>query len=81
MPTHAKPKVLESLAIPDHEVSNSRASPLVTRKQLTAGERRARIFRTAYLNAERRGFEPGSELDDWLAAEREAGGAQMPTDC
>ena len=25
----------------------------------------------AYLRAERRGFEPGYELEDWLAAERE----------
>jgi hypothetical protein len=29
------------------------------------------IRRLAYLMAERRGFEPGHEADDWLAAERE----------
>ena len=29
------------------------------------------IRRLAYLLAERRGFEPGHEADDWLAAERE----------
>jgi hypothetical protein len=29
------------------------------------------IRRLAYLLAERRGFQPGHEADDWLAAERE----------
>ena len=29
------------------------------------------IRRLAYLLAERRGFEPGHEAEDWLAAERE----------
>jgi hypothetical protein len=29
------------------------------------------ISEAAYLRAERRGFSPGYELDDWLAAEAE----------
>ena len=29
------------------------------------------IEQAAYFRAEQRGFEPGHELDDWLAAERE----------
>lgn len=29
------------------------------------------VRRLAYLMAERRGFEPGHETEDWLAAERE----------
>jgi hypothetical protein len=29
------------------------------------------IARAAYFNAERRGFAPGHELEDWLAAENE----------
>ena len=33
--------------------------------------RAARIERAAYQRAQGRGFHPGSELDDWLAAERE----------
>jgi hypothetical protein len=33
--------------------------------------REARIAEAAYWRAERRGFVPGQELDDWLAAERE----------
>ena len=34
-------------------------------------DRASRIAIAAYLRAERRGFAPGHELDDWLAAERE----------
>ncbi|HEU4652661.1 MAG TPA: DUF2934 domain-containing protein [Steroidobacteraceae bacterium] len=33
--------------------------------------RAERIAEAAYWRAERRGFHPGHELDDWLAAERE----------
>jgi hypothetical protein len=33
--------------------------------------RRGMIAEAAYLRAERRGFTPGSEVEDWLAAERE----------
>lgn len=33
--------------------------------------REARIAELAYYKAEHRGFDPGSELDDWLEAERE----------
>jgi Protein of unknown function (DUF2934) len=35
------------------------------------GARRRRIAERAYRLAERRGFTPGQELDDWLAAEAE----------
>ena len=34
-------------------------------------DRRALIARAAYLKAECRGFAPGHELEDWLAAENE----------
>jgi hypothetical protein len=34
------------------------------------------IAERAYFKAERRGFTPGYELDDWLAAEREIGARQ-----
>ncbi len=36
-----------------------------------AAERRAMIAEAAYFRAERHGFSPGSELEDWLAAEKE----------
>ena len=41
------------------------------RAQLTPEARRALISEIAYLRAERRGFAPGQETDDWLAAEAE----------
>jgi hypothetical protein len=34
-------------------------------------DRRSLIAKAAYFRAERRRFEPGHELEDWLAAERE----------
>jgi hypothetical protein len=34
-------------------------------------DRKALIAKAAYFNAERRGFAPGHELEDWLAAENE----------
>jgi hypothetical protein len=36
-----------------------------------AGERERLIALAAYYRAERRGFEPGRELEDWLEAEAE----------
>ena len=41
-------------------------------------DRQRRIAVAAYLRAERRGFMPGAELDDWLEAEKEED-AQSPT--
>jgi hypothetical protein len=34
-------------------------------------QRRSRIALIAYLRAERRGFQPGFEVEDWLIAEQE----------
>jgi len=34
-------------------------------------DRRRRIATAAYLRAERRGFLPGAELEDWLEAEKD----------
>jgi hypothetical protein len=41
------------------------------RPKLTPEARHALIAEAAYLRAERRGFEPGHETEDWLAAEAE----------
>ena len=38
---------------------------------VSEGARRAMIAQSAYLRAERRGFTPGGEVEDWLAAEAE----------
>lgn len=40
-----------------------------TKLQLLMAERHHRIEVAAYFLAEQRGFAPGHELDDWLAAE------------
>lgn len=40
-------------------------------EQLVYKDRESRIAEAAYLRAQRRGFAPGCELDDWLAAEKE----------
>ena len=40
-------------------------------EQLIYKDRYERIAEAAYLRAEQRGFQPGNELEDWLAAERE----------
>jgi len=38
------------------------------------------IEAAAYLKAERRGFTPGHEMEDWLEAEREVDEAAQPID-
>ena len=39
--------------------------------------RRSMIAQAAYYRAERRGFEPGHEAEDWLAAESDVDAALM----
>jgi len=49
------------------------AAPATTGERAirSAEQRRAMIAQAAYFRAERRGFAPGAELQDWLAAEAE----------
>ncbi len=47
------------------------ARPAPGAQPIAADERRAMIAEAAYYRAERRGFEPGYELDDWYGAERD----------
>jgi hypothetical protein len=42
-------------------------------------QRLAKIAVAAYFSAERRGFEPGHEIEDWLAAEAEIDGIELPS--
>jgi hypothetical protein len=57
------------------EQTGSAASPRLDMRQYayppTHGWREPMIRRAAYLRALNRGFQPGKELEDWLAAERE----------
>jgi hypothetical protein len=45
----------------------SRIAELIVERNV----RHEQIAQAAYFRAERRGFEPGHELEDWLAAEAE----------
>ena len=47
------------------------ATTTTARADVTAAEIRQLIEEAAYYKAERRGFAPGHELDDWIAAEAE----------
>jgi Protein of unknown function (DUF2934) len=53
--------------------ARARKSPTIakSRVKVTPEARRALIAESAYLRAERRGFAPGHESEDWLAAEAE----------
>ncbi len=54
------------------QTKSRRAQPDVpTDAPLDAGTREEMIRAAAYYRAERRGFQAGQEMDDWLAAERE----------
>ncbi len=45
------------------------AAPTSAPRMMSAEERYRAIAHQAYLRAERRGFAPGHEMEDWLAAE------------
>lgn len=45
--------------------------PVAQPVAVAAETRREMIARAAYFRAERRGFAPGSDQEDWLAAEKE----------
>jgi hypothetical protein len=48
-----------------------KASATTARADVSAAEIRQRIEEAAYYKAKQRGFAPGHELDDWIAAEAE----------
>lgn len=56
---------------PAHLPTPSDAGPVNEEARHNATERRRLIAERAYLIAERRGFEPGHAVDDWLEAEKQ----------
>lgn len=61
---------------PQHHKATDAAGNAIEASRLTPGapgspDRQERIARAAYGRAEKRGFAPGAEWDDWLEAERE----------
>lgn len=79
--TTGSPRTTEPPQQPPAEKSAPRRAAPVTPAPATPGKasritvsedaRRAMIEQAAYLRAERRGFAPGGEEEDWLAAEAE----------
>ncbi len=65
-----QPKVTGVKPRPAHAVE-PRATVVSTKFNLIGEDRRQLIAEAAYFRAERRGFQPGQELEDWLAAEIE----------
>jgi hypothetical protein len=47
--------------------------------EAVTADHQVKVALAAYFIAERRGFEPGHELDDWLAAEAEMAAAEQPS--
>jgi hypothetical protein len=47
--------------------------------EAVTADHEVKVALTAYFIAEKRGFEPGHELDDWLAAEAEMAAAEQPS--
>jgi type IV secretory pathway VirB10-like protein len=56
---------------PTPSKGTSKTKSASSRVAVSPERRRAMIAESAYLRAERRGFAPGHEVDDWFAAERE----------
>jgi hypothetical protein len=65
------PRPAEAAPLADRARRPKLRKPLAARPGVTAEARRAMIAENAYLRAERRGFVPGYETEDWLAAEAE----------
>lgn len=55
----------------DEPVSASLPDVTLSGKPQPLADREARIAQAAYRRAEQRGFYPGHEVEDWLAAEKE----------
>jgi hypothetical protein len=70
-----EPPVLKPAANPAAATAAPRGNALrplfLVPHRLTPAERHRRICELAYRRAEQRGFAPGSEVEDWLEAERE----------
>jgi hypothetical protein len=85
-----KPRVKRSRAttrVRSKTMPDTPPNSIVTRSSafMEPDERRALIAECAYHRARERGFDPGHELDDWLAAEAEIDQAlasrQTPSQC
>ena len=67
-------KARQNIAKPKGSAGESVGSPSSV---VDADELRYRIAEAAYYRAEKRGFEPGYEVADWIEAEFEVGNAAI----
>ena len=67
----AAPPPPEAVAPKKRALPKARPVEVTSRTAVTEETRRGMIAQSAYLRAERRGFSPGGEDEDWLAAEAE----------
>jgi hypothetical protein len=68
-PQHAQPT--RTTASTKAATRKRSAEPQTASAKMVPEQRRELIAQAAYFIAERRGFAPGSELEDWLQAEAE----------
>jgi hypothetical protein len=75
-PKASPARAMRMSTLPAQEAPDDRPIEQRAKAQIMArtAAREAAIAREAYYRAERRGFAPGYELDDWLAAEAEVDG-------
>jgi hypothetical protein len=70
--THsARPRTAKTVTRRSRSAPPARGGATSGRAAVSPEQRRAMIAQAAYYRAERRGFAPGAELQDWLAAEAE----------
>lgn len=55
------------------------AQPAASDAEAQVADHQIKIAMAAYFIAEKRGFEPGHELEDWVAAEAETAKAETPS--
>ena len=55
------------------------AQPAAPDAEAQVADHQIKIAMAAYFIAEKRGFEPGHELEDWVAAEAETAKAETPS--
>ncbi len=75
--SHAQPKAArtptrkKSSAVKETPIAAAAADPSAQCVVTTPTERQHMIERAAYFRSQQRGFVPGFEMEDWLAAEAE----------
>jgi hypothetical protein len=55
------------------------AQPAAPDAEAQVADHQIKVAMAAYFIAEKRGFEPGHELEDWVAAEAETAKAETPS--